>query len=372
MSSIKTLAITSDRASGLISDVMKFAGRFVSYPTDHAHVAHVLWLMHAHLMDCWESTPRLAALSAEPGSGKTRLLETTAPLVPRPIMSVNVTPAYLFRKMGDPAGRPTILYDEIDTVFGPKAKPNEDVRGLLNAGHRRNATAGRCVTIGKLVTTEEIPAYAAVALAGLNDLPATLMSRSIVIRMRPRAPNEFVEPWRERIHVAEGEAIRSRIEAWAALTAKQVEGRWPDMPASVTDRAADCWEPLLAVADAIGGEWPVRARDAAVSMVAAQKQAQPSLGVRLLHDLCTVFGDAEQLPTETILDRLLGLPEAPWAALKSGPLNERILASRLRAYDQEIKPEQLWFDGRQLRGYRRTAFVDVWRRYPVKQVKVAA
>jgi hypothetical protein len=81
-------------------------------------------------------------------------------------------------------------------VFGPKAKDNEDVRGMLNAGHRRGAVAGRCVTKGKIVMTEELPAYCAVALAGLDDLPDTIRTRSVIIRMRRRRPSERVEPWR--------------------------------------------------------------------------------------------------------------------------------------------------------------------------------
>src|SRR5665213_2331469 len=128
-------------------------------------------------MDLRESTPRLAFLSPEPGSGKSRALEVTELLVPRPIHSVNTTPAYLFRKVSDPAGPPTLLYDEIDTLFGPKAKDNEDIRGMLNAGHRRGATSGRCVVKGKQIETEELPAYCAVALAGIGDLPSTLLSR---------------------------------------------------------------------------------------------------------------------------------------------------------------------------------------------------
>ena len=48
------------------------------------------------------------------------------------------------------------LYDEIDTVFGPKARENEEIRGLLNAGQRRGATAGRCVIRGKNVEIEEL------------------------------------------------------------------------------------------------------------------------------------------------------------------------------------------------------------------------
>src|SRR4029450_11052659 len=119
-------------------------GRFVAYPSEHAQVAHALWVVHTHMMSRWDSTPRLAFLSAEPASGKTRALEVTELLVPNPVCTVNVSPAYLFMKVGTEYGA-TILFDEIDTIFGAKAKDHEDIRGLLNAGHRRGATTGRCV-----------------------------------------------------------------------------------------------------------------------------------------------------------------------------------------------------------------------------------
>jgi hypothetical protein len=154
----------------IIEAVYAFLGRFVAYPSEHARVAHALWVIHTHLMDRWESTRRLAFLSAEPASGKTRALEVTGLLVPNPVVTVNVSPAYLFRKVGSEEGT-TILFDEIDTIFGPNAKDNEDIRGLLNAGHRRGATTGRCVVRGANVSTEELPAYAAVALAGLGCSP---------------------------------------------------------------------------------------------------------------------------------------------------------------------------------------------------------
>jgi hypothetical protein len=182
------------RGEVLFNDLHAFLGRFVAYPSDNEHVAHVLWIVHTHLMPAWDSTPRIAFLSPEPGSGKTRALEVSELLVPNPVEAVNVTPAYLFRKVGIDGARATILFDEIDTVFGPKAKDNEEIRGLLNAGHRRGAVAGRCVMKGKIVETEEIPAYCAVALAGLGGLPDTLLSRAVVVRMRRRSPDEPSNP----------------------------------------------------------------------------------------------------------------------------------------------------------------------------------
>jgi hypothetical protein len=123
---LDALAIKSDAKQGerMMAQVRTFLQRFISYPSEHALVAHALWCVHAHLMDQWDTTPRLAFLSAEPASGKTRALEVTELLVPNPIAAVNVTPAYLFRKVGGEE-RITLLYDEIDTVFGPKARDNK-------------------------------------------------------------------------------------------------------------------------------------------------------------------------------------------------------------------------------------------------------
>src|SRR5262249_39006757 len=203
-------------AQELFQKVERFLCRFVCYPSEHAHIAHVLWVAHAHCMGAWESTPRLAALSPEPASGKTRLLEITTLLVPDPVEAINVSVAYLFRKVGSEDGPPTILFDEIDTVFGPKAKENEEIRALLNAGHRGGAVAGRCVVKGKTVETEEISAYCAVALAGLGWLPDTILSRSVIIRMRRRHAGERIEDFRHRVHSREGHQLRDALAVWAA------------------------------------------------------------------------------------------------------------------------------------------------------------
>ncbi|MEQ1953595.1 DUF3631 domain-containing protein [Mesorhizobium sp. CN2-181] len=345
----------------ILEDVFAFLGRFVSYPDEASHVAHTLWIAHAHSMDAWEATPRIAFLSPEPASGKTRALEISELLVPRPVEAVNVTPAYLFRKVADPQGRPTILFDEVDTVFGPKAKDNEEIRGLLNAGHRQGAVAGRCVVRGKIVETEEIPAYCAVALAGLGDLPDTILTRSVIVQMRRRAPDEHVEPYRRRVHAHQGREIRDRLAAWCVSVVDTLADSFPEMPAGVEDRAADVWEPLLAVADEVGGEWPARARVACVTLVTASKEGTPSLGIRLLADLKAVFGDSEVLSTKTILDMLVTMPESPWADIRGKPLNDTGLAKRLKGYSVNSKTIRIgeWTG----KGYSASDFYDAWRRY---------
>lgn len=354
------LALDADTAQGrtTLQRVCDFLGRFVVYPSEHAQVAHALWILHAHLMDRWETTPRIAFLSPEPASGKSRALEITELLVPMPVMAVNMSPAYIFRKVGAEEGA-TILYDEIDTVFGPKAKENEEIRALLNAGHRRGAVAGRCVVHGKTVTTEEIPAYAAVVLAGLGWLPDTILTRAEIVRMRRRKSEEQIEPFRRRVAAPEGDLIRCQIELWARQVPTEIE--WPTMPPEIHDRNADVWEPLLAVADLVGGDWPHRARRAAKALIEAAKDAEPSLGVVLLTHLKMVFGDSDKMPTERILENLQAIEEAPWGDLRGKPIDGRGLARLLREYG--IKSRVMRINETTVRGYQRSDFADAWSRY---------
>jgi hypothetical protein len=200
-----------EKGFAILDDLESFLDRYIAYPSEHARVAHVLWIAHAHTMDVWETTPRLAFLSPEPGSGKTIALEVTGLVVPRPELIVNPSAAYLFRTVSLPAGLPTILFDEIDTIFGRKAGHHEDIRSVLNAGHRNGATVGRCVVRGNNYDPQRFPAYCAVAMAGIGDLPNTILSRSVIIRMRPATPEERVEKFRERDARPTGHALRDRL-----------------------------------------------------------------------------------------------------------------------------------------------------------------
>lgn len=350
--------------TGCVLDrVEAFLRRFIAFPSEDCLVAATLWAAHCHVIGAFESTPRLALLSPEPGSGKSRVLEVLELLVPRPLHAINATPAALFRKVSDEAGPPSILFDEVDALFGPKAKDNEDVRALLNAGHRRGATAMRCAIKGKEISVDEFPAFCAVALAGLGDLPDTLMTRSVVIRMRRRGPGEHVEAFRHRVHRTEAEPIRLELERWADGVRDDLQDAWPEFPPGIEDRAADVWEALLAVADVSGGDWPARARVSAVSLVSLAGDRPQTLGLQLLADLQTSFDfvGAHALSSDTIIEQLCGQDESPWGDLRGKPLDARGLARMLRKYD--VTPRPIRFENGTLRGYTRADLADVWARY---------
>ncbi|WP_301130057.1 DUF3631 domain-containing protein [Streptomyces cacaoi] len=358
--------------AALLDEVEHFHRRFNVFPTEAAYVAVALWDAHAHLMDAFDGTARIAFLSPEPGSGKSRALEIVETLTPRAATTVNASANALFRLVEaseSEGGTPTLLFDEVDTVFGPKAGDNEPVRGFLNSGYRRGAKSLRCVGDGANQTAGWFSSFCAVAMAGLGSLPDTILSRSIIIRMRKRAPNEKVEPYRRRLHEKQGHALRDRLAEWAATVHDQVAEAWPEMPEGVSDRPADVWEPLLAVADAAGGAWPERARAACLELVTAgQDDDEASLGIRLLTDLRdTVFCGADRMPTAVILECLLAMDDAPWTDLDGKPLNSRSLAKLLGQYvtpaNKPIKPRGIRTASGTPRGYHAEDLMDAWTRY---------
>lgn len=353
----------------LLNEVEAFHRRFNVFPTEAAYVAVTLWDAHAHLLDCFDSTPRLAFLSPEPGSGKSRALEIVETLVPRAEATVNASPNALFRLVEAAEGRPTLLFDEIDTVFGPKAGDNEPVRGFLNSGYRRIGTMLRCVGDGANQSVQRFSSFCAVAMAGLGSLPDTILTRSVIIRMRKRAPNEHVEPYRLRLNEKEGHVLRDQLARWADSVRDQVADSWPELPEGVTDRPADVWEPLLAVAEAAGGDWPRRARAACLELVnAAHDNDEASLGIRLLTDLRDkVFCGADRMPTAVILEMLLALDDAPWADVDDKPLNSRMLSKLLGQYvtpaNKPIKPRGIRTPSGTPKGYYADDLSDAWTRY---------
>src|SRR5690606_17521707 len=217
--------------------------------------------------------------------GKSRLLDIVEATCHEPFITVNSSPAAVYRSISDDP--PTLLVDEADTIFGPKADGNEDLRGLLNAGHQRNRPAKRYDAATNRV--ESIPTFAMAALAGIGAMPDTIEDRAVVVRMRRRAPGESAAPYRHRRDRPPLRALAAHLEQWLRADLSILEQAVPAMP--VEDRAADTWEPLIIVADHAGGTWPERARAAALVLTAeADEGGQTSARVRLLAACRTAFG----------------------------------------------------------------------------------
>jgi len=356
------LALHNDAMEGqrTLDAVSIFIGRFIRLPSEHALTALTLWIAHCHCMEHWHTSPRIGFMSEEKESGKTRCLEVCEQLTPGALLSFNLSPAALVRKVAE--GGHTILFDEVDALFGnaKREEGNLDLRSILNSGYKKGAKAYRCVTVKKRIEVEELDSFAPVALAGLRNLPDTLSSRTIIIRMRRRAPDEQVEQFRLRQVQPEAARIFNRLASWAGSLSGLSDAE-PAMPDGVTDRAAECWEPLLALADAAGGDWPDRARKAALHFVQGGKDEAISPGVELLEHIREAFGHDEALWTETLLQRLHERDESPWKDIRGKPLDDRGLAKRLKGFG--VRSCDVKLQGTNKKGYRAEHLADAWHRY---------
>ncbi|WP_461712629.1 DUF3631 domain-containing protein [Streptomyces sp. DSM 41029] len=356
------LTVDRDQDGTVVLDELRAAiGRYVVLPSEEALTAVTLWVAASHIQPALQHAPRLAVVGPTKGCGKSRVLDVLHETVSRPMMTVNTSPAVVFRIIGEDP--PTLLVDEADTIFGPKAGDKEDLRGLLNAGHQRNRPAWRIS--GPEHKPTAFPTFAMAALAGIGDLPDTIMDRAVVLRMQKRKPGEKVAPFRSRHSVPELNALRDRLAAWLAPLRGTAHQLVPPMP--VEDRAADTWEPLVIVADLAGGHWPAQARAACLAMTRNEvvQDEQTTLKTRLLRDIRRVFGqqgDTEALRSQDLLAALVQDAEAPWAEYGTKGLNAYHLANLLR--DFGISPANHRFEnGRQAKAYARNQFLDAWARY---------
>jgi hypothetical protein len=357
--------VPQPEGAAILSQLHAVLTRYVILPSAEAAVAVTLWIAATHAQTAWAHAPRLVIRAPEKRCGKSRLLDIVEGTCHAPLITVNASPAAVYRAIGT-GTPPTLLVDEADAIFGGKnAEANEDLRGLLNAGHQRNRPAIRWDAGTR--SLETIPTFAMAALAGIGAMPDTIEDRAVVVKMRRRAPGETVAPFRHRRDRPALTAIAARLDRWLGKHLAQLERAEPPMP--LEDRAADTWEPLIAVADLAGGSWPDLARHAAVTLTDDHDQAASvSDRIRLLIDCRTAFGDADALPTTTLITRLRSDLEAPWSDHGPAGITPMRLSAMLRDYD--IRSANIRFGEPigQVKGYYRADFADAWARYcPVTQ-----
>ena len=294
----------------LLDDVRVFVRRFVVL-TDAQADTIALWAAHTHVFEAFYCTPYLEITSAEKRSGKTRLLEALELLVRESLPTANISDAALFRVIDDK--RPTLLIDEVDAVFGKKS-PREELRGILNAGYRQGATTHR---MGGSNNTQlqTFSVYCPKGFAGIGDcLPDTLSDRAISIRLKRRTRNVVIERFRLRDVGPSGASLRDRLADWLEPNEEHLAGSRPDLPDELDDRAQDLWEPLLAIADLAGGDWPERARRAALELSTGEEREDDSNTALLIRDIHDVFKSTgvEHLKTSALLEGLHAIEESPW------------------------------------------------------------
>lgn len=344
--------------AALLHNLRCYFARHLVLPKGGA-VAMALWTVHCHCFDVFHFTPRMQFKSVTKGSGKSTAIQLFGYVVPRPLETETITQAFLYRAIE--MARPTVLMDEADTYL----RDDEDLRGMVNAGVKPGATAGRCV--GDNQEPRVFSCHAPIALAGIGSLPGTIEDRSIKILMKRRLRGEAIRPIEDITRLL-GERLQRKAARWARDHAAALRALRPDMK-PLFNRAADRWRALYAIAEIAGGAWPRLAIDAMQALASAGDDDADTLSERLLADVKAIFTEVcpvTELPTAEIVERLILMDNRPWPEMGRSrkPLTPtrftqmvgRFGVQRRRAYDPTSQKAGPW-------GFRLIDFDEAFGRY---------
>ena len=321
-----------------------------------------LWAAHTWVYERFRHTPRLAITSPTKRCGKSTLLAILHIICRRPLKADSISTSGVFRVV-EALNPLTLLLDEVDAF----AQDNEELRGVLNSGFEASGAVIRVVERDGQHEPVQFATFAPLVLAAIGTIPGTLADRAVPIRMERKSSADTVERLRDN-GAAAGLALLARKLARGTADCAVALNTSPVIPGAMNDREGDISVPLLALADAAGGEWPERARRALLHLFglrAATDEGAES-GVLLLGDLMAVFAvdGAARLPSATICTKLAEMDSRPWPEWKNGkPMTAVQLARVLapfRVYPQNMKMPP---DNRVVKGYTKDSFKDAWTRY---------
>jgi hypothetical protein len=357
----------------LLDRVYAFITRFILFPSFAQPVVLALWVIHTHAIGFAHATPYMHVYSPQPRCGKTTLFEVLFMLVARAVSAANITAAALFRLIE--GEQPTVLLDEMDNQAKEDAEKAAAIRSIVNAGYRRGPTATVIRCEGRNHDVRRFFVFCAKAFAGIDRsaLQAATRDRSVPIRLERKLRSDRVERFRRRRVLAEAEALTATIAAWVETHGDALEAAEPDLPEELDDRAQEVWEPLLAIAEAAGGIWPERARQAALALAAAVDVEEDNPRVELLRDLRAQFEkhSVDAMSSKKLCVALNAIEEAQWGSWGSRRrqpgLTERDVARLLSPFGIRPRtirlPEATNTPQPTRKGYRFEQLVDAFERY---------
>lgn len=354
----------------LLNEIAKVIRTYIVLDQEQADAAAV-WAAHTYLADVADVSPIAIINAPERECAKTLFQNLLGMLAYRPLPASNASLSALFRAIEH--WQPTILIDEADTFF----RDNAELHGMVNAGYKRGGFVLRSEATGDSFEPRMFSVYGPKSIAGIaleKHLPDSTMSRGIVFGMRRKLPHEKVERMRNADKTIFAR-LGSQLARFAVDYAHQVRGTRPHLPAELSDRAQDNWEPLLAIAACAGKEWVKRITAAAIKM-SADGAPVASNANELLSDIRDVLAKwtAKSITTVDLIGKLCDDQDMGWANYNRGrALTPRQLAKQLDVYG--IKPKTVRQPGNKTpKGYELVQFDDAFKRYlqaPVEQPQAA-
>jgi Protein of unknown function (DUF3631) len=315
--------------------------------------AMALWVCFAHTFQAHTVSPRLCLLSPVPECGKTTALTLLGHLCPNSLLLSNISPAAVYRYIEQVKDdyQPTLLLDEGGTYL----EGSVAFLGILNSGHTKlGAKVMRVGGKDQSFRVEEFSTWTPIAIAKIGKLPSEWASRSLVVQMRRKRPDEYKDRLRER-DVVELDALCQRVAQWAPEIINELSDPDPLIPEQLANRAADNWRPLFAIADVAGGDWPARARNAAVTLSECSDVSAPEA---VLAAVFVAFKHAktDRLSSERLC-KMLGSGDDE----QFNNITQTRLSRQLKPFG--ITPRSIRVQNQVLRGYLLEQFEDAFARY---------
>lgn len=350
----------------LFHAIKSFVMRYVVFSRpEHADVI-ALWIMHTWVADCADFTPYIYLHSPVMRCGKTQVHRVVEPLVKNPLRTCNISESALFREIAE--SHPTLLWDEVDSIFGSRkaSEANENKRALLNAGFERGIRAIRMERDGGRFIKISYDPFCPKILAGIGRLPDTIVDRSIPILIHRKLKTQMCQKYRRQDR-ANAKPLHDALEAWSkdVELPKTLRESQPQMPEPLTDRQEDIWEPLLAIADSIGGDVPELTR-AAARTLCANDDDEPGRGTTILAAIKKIVGDRGRITSADLIDSLWEADALPSRLMEDEKPNYKKIGHWLSKFVKSYggKPaRQLDFDGQNARGYEAAELKEVFDRY---------
>jgi hypothetical protein len=343
--------------AALLDALRKHFSRYVVLPP-HADVVLALWTLHTWVFDCFDITPYLAITSPTRRCGKTLLMTMLYWLCCRAKKNDSMSKAAIYRSVD--RDKPTLCLDEVAWVVDLR----DERQNILCGGFERLGHAEVCEGEGADIAPRLYSTFSPKCFGLIGKLTATLMDRAIEIAMQ-RKLNEKVERLRRRDNDDHTKFRRQSLR-WAQDNREVLATMAPKAPEGLNDRAIDIWEPLLAIAEHVSGDWPKLASDAAVALSGGEA-ASEERSVELLVDMKAAFEATErdELTTKALVAALCADEERPWATYNKGkPISDRQVAKLLKQF--AIISETIHPPGeRHAKGYKKVGCLDAFERCQV-------
>ena len=361
-------------APELMQDVSAFISRYLACTRDQLTVL-ALWTLHTHCFSAANTTPYLSIFSAESRCGKSVCLQLLRLLCAEPWLAAGVPSSVVIHKIT--AHRPTLLLDQRETLFGAAYSK---VRGLLISGARREGTYSLAAGNQGQVCDHDV--FCPKAFAGDAPLPISLDPLCIPIFLVQRLPGGSLH--KLRLHEAREAAqpLVVKLQQWAASNLDTLKIAPPlaydQFPEHLSSRYEDSVEPLLQIADLLGGPWPLQARTALDRVFDVHAEHDDIFVAPLLSDIYDLFhmeddqtGDDHRISTGDLLEYLNNLETRPWRSWSKGaPMTARHLA-RLLGQAGIYSRNQRYPSGGRGNGYQYKDFVLPWENWLPKAEKQA-